>query len=191
MVLPCPGVAAWTAPSQKLETRSTRVSATRRASAQLVARRDLRLHLCRRHRAAVEEHGGLIAQRALPVDRDEDAPLVVRPRGVRGGGAHRVVPEEGPARLGIVGGLPEVGVGGDPHVEAPRETAGHVGAPQPKNKRMSPGPVKCAMSKSRPAPSSPARTRVNITMQSPPPGDVPLALGIWFAPGSRIHAPTP
>ena len=36
--------------------------------------------------------------------------------------------------------------------------------PQPKKARMSPGPVKCTISKSRPAPSSPARTSVHITM---------------------------
>ena len=56
---------------------------------------------------------------------------------------------------------------------------------------MSAGPVKWAVSMSRPAPSSPPRTRVHITMYSLPPASLPSTFGSWYTPGSMTQAPWP
>lgn len=56
---------------------------------------------------------------------------------------------------------------------------------------MSPGPVKCTASKSRPLPSSAARTSVHMTMYSPPPADLPSTSGSSYRPGSSTQTRPP
>src|SRR5712692_8294550 len=95
-------------------------------SADLVARRDFRLHLRGRGRPTVEEQRDLVPQGPFAVDLHEDVPLVVRAGGVGGGGAHGVVAQEGAARIRIVGDPLEVGVGGGAPGEPAGEAAGEV-----------------------------------------------------------------
>jgi hypothetical protein len=78
--------------------------------------------------------------------------------------ADGIVAQERAPRGRVVVDAAQVGGAGGARGEPAAQTAGEIVGAAAKKPRMSPGPVKCAMSKSRPAPSSPASTRVHITM---------------------------
>src|SRR5262249_59053826 len=106
-----------------------------RISAEFVARRDLRLHLRGRDRAAVEEHRDLIAEGPPAIDAHEDVPLVVRPARVRAGGPQRVVAQEGlPAHRVVGNGTTELVVGGGARDKPAIEAARHVLSPTPEER---------------------------------------------------------